>query len=111
MADVVLSFNFEGEEENERVRAALRGFDMPDASFLEEDESEGRDQPLLRFEEQIPIEKAAPRAGEITRAAGAVADVPHDRIASFEGGWGGRRRPFLRPTQRGDAERARAERR
>ena len=84
MPDVTLTIDY-AEDEREHVRDALRGFDMPDARFLEEDEEKGRDEPVLRFEKGTTAQQALMRAGEIARAAAQVAHVSDTGIrASME---------------------------
>ncbi|MCA1702253.1 MAG: hypothetical protein LC808_02870 [Actinobacteria bacterium] len=79
MPDVKLSIDYTGDE-RERVLEALRGFNMPDAAFLEEDEEEGRTEPVLRFEQSTALGYAMQRAGEIVRATAQVASVSEDGI-------------------------------
>ena len=83
MPDVTLTIDY-AEDDREHVRDALRGFEMPDARFLEEGEEEGRDEPVLRFERGTTAQQALMRAGEIARAAAEVADGVHHRHSGVD---------------------------
>lgn len=67
MGDIALTFDC-SEDEQEKAREALRGSDISDAVFLEEDEKEGREEPVLRFNDGVSLGEALRRTEDIKRA-------------------------------------------